>query len=305
MMNPEVGVAIITHNAKQHLHRCLEPLFASSLEPQILVVNSSSCDGTVEEAERLGAETLVVPRNRFNHGITRELARQTLKTPIVVMMTPDAYAASPAMLERLIAPLVQGEAVLAYARQIPHTGAELFEAFPRAFNYPRTSQLRRLGDLGVYTYFSSNSCCAYLNRALDDVGGFPHVLLGEDTLVAAMLLRKGHALAYVAEAVVHHSHAYGISQEFRRHFDIGYARREQAAFLDFGVKDRQRGWQFARQFLTTVARQQPRRLPYAGLYILAKWIGYQLGRAAIHGPRRLAAAFSSQEFYWDSECKPF
>ncbi|HEY4831864.1 MAG TPA: glycosyltransferase family 2 protein, partial [Waddliaceae bacterium] len=61
-------MAIITHNAKHHLPCCLPPLLQSSLKPRVLVVNSSSNDGTVEQAQSLGAETLVIPRADFNHG---------------------------------------------------------------------------------------------------------------------------------------------------------------------------------------------------------------------------------------------
>jgi rhamnosyltransferase len=53
-----VGVAVVTHRAREHLARCLPPLLASPLRPRVLVVNSSSGDGTVEEARRLGAEVL-------------------------------------------------------------------------------------------------------------------------------------------------------------------------------------------------------------------------------------------------------
>ena len=80
-----VGVVVITHRAREHLERCLLPLTRSPLQPRVLVVNSSSQDGTVEKAAELGAETLVVPRRSFNHGLTRELARRHLGTPVVVI----------------------------------------------------------------------------------------------------------------------------------------------------------------------------------------------------------------------------
>ena len=85
--NHSIGVAIPTYRARAHLAHCLPPLRESPLRPRILVVDSSSGDGTVEEAERLGAETLVIPRNEFNHGATRELARRRLGTEIAVMVT--------------------------------------------------------------------------------------------------------------------------------------------------------------------------------------------------------------------------
>lgn len=305
--SPSVGVAIITHNARHHLARCITPLQVSALHPRILVVNSSSKDGTVEEAHRLGAETLVIPRRSFNHGATRELARHTLGTEFVVMMTPDAYPKDVLLLERLLQPLIEGKASLAYARQIPHHNSDLFESFPRDFNYPSESHIRgaeAISHMGVYAYFCSNSCSAYRNKALCEVGGFPTVLLGEDAIVASKLLQLGHKIAYVADAVVHHSHRYGLKQEFRRHFDIGYARKQHAHHLSQAGKDSARGREYMKKFLPHVARRNPLLLPYAVLHLLAKWSGYQIGRAAVNAPHFVARALSSQDFYWESDHIP-
>ena len=172
-MSPTVGIAIITHCAKHHLPRCLPPLLHSPLQPRVLVVNSSSCDGTVEEAERLGAETLIIPRREFNHGATRERARRHLSCDITLMMTPDAYATGPGMVEELIAPIVNGKSSIAYARQLPHHGADPLTCFSRRFNYPTKSHVRGLDDLpkhGIYTFFCSDACAAYSNAALKEIG---------------------------------------------------------------------------------------------------------------------------------------
>lgn len=304
MTQPTVGVVLITHRAKHHLPHCLPPLLSCPLKPRVLVVNSSSADGTVELAEELGAETLVIPRSQFNHGSTRERARQHLNTDIVVMMTPDAYAISASMLCHLIEPIANGRASISYGRQVAHDGAGLFERFPREFNYPTTSHVRGIEDLrkyGIYTFFCSDACAAYSNNALSEIGGFPSVLLGEDTMVTAQLLNKGHKIAYVAEAVVQHSHRYSLSQEFRRHFDTGLARRQHQATIQAGSRDEARGAAYAAALMKKVAIERPLALPYAGLHCLTKWLGYRLGRACIHAPTAIKRAFSSQDFYWSSD----
>jgi rhamnosyltransferase len=298
---PSIGVAIITHSAKEHLPHCLPPLLRSPLKPRILVINSSSGDGTVELAEEMGAETLIIPRDTFNHGRTRELARLHLNTDIVVMMTPDAYATDQMMLSRLIAPLLQKKAAVAYARQIPHAGAGFFGSFAREFNYPSESHLRTLQDLstyGVYTFFCSDSCAAYDNAKLEAVGGFQEVLTGEDTVAAAQLLYAGEAIAYVAEALVHHSHDYSLWGEFKRHFDTGYARQVQEDFFSTRTGDKKRGMEYTKTLLARVLRRKPKLFPYALLQTLIKFSGYQLGRRSKSFPRALKRLLSSQEYYW-------
>ncbi len=118
----DVGVVVVTHRAREHLRHCLPPLLRSPLRPRVLVVNSSSGDGTVEEARRLGADVMVVPRREFNHGLTRERARAALGTPVVVMLTPDAYPVDDDFLERLTAPVREGVAAVSYGRQLARPG---------------------------------------------------------------------------------------------------------------------------------------------------------------------------------------
>jgi rhamnosyltransferase len=303
-MGPSVGVAFITHRAKHHLAHSLPPILSSSLKPRVLVVNSSSGDGTVELAEKMGAETLVIPRSEFNHGTTREKARKHLNTDVVIMMTPDAYAVHSNLIEELVQPLLSCRASISYAKQIPHEGADFFEAFPRHFNYPAKSHIRSLENrtqYGVYTFFCSNSCAAYLNSALDEVGGFPSVLFGEDTYVVAKMLQAGHKIAYVAEAIVRHSHRYSLKQEFHRHFDIGMVRRECRHLLSAVGKDSKRGQQFMQRMIKELSKEKPSLVPYAFLQALVKWFGYQLGRASLNSPTWWKKRCSSQDFYWVSK----
>jgi GT2 family glycosyltransferase len=305
MADSQIGVAFITHSSKRHLSRSLPPVVGSRLQPRVIVVNSSSHDGTVEEARRLGAETLVIPRVQFNHGLTRELVRKKLATPIVIMMTPDAYPVGDDLVEKLTEPLRAGRAAASYARQIAHDGAGILEAFPRQFNYPARSELRSLDDiarLGMFTFFSSDACSAYLNEALDEIGGFQAVLTSEDTFAVARLLRRGYRVAYVAEAVVQHSHTYSLWQEFARSFDTGYVRKLHADLLAAPVSDEARGRLFFVALTRELARQRKYGLvPYAVLQTAIKLLGYKVGKAGRRLPVSWRRHLSSQDYYWTSE----
>lgn len=297
-LNSTIGVVILTLNAEKHILKCLPPWLNSPLKPRVLVVDSSSSDTTVTIAKTLGAEILVIPKGEFNHGATREKARKHLGTDIVVMLTHDAYAVNPLVLNQIIQPIVQKQASAAYARQIPHPGAGLFEAFPREFNYPAESHIRSIEDMstyGIYTFFCSNTCAAYSNKALDEIGGFPTVLLGEDTIVAARLLRNKQRIAYVAEAIVRHSHGYTLSQEFRRHFDIGLMRREFQELFACHETDDKRGNQYVKQLYKRLVSKHPHLLPYGVIHTFTKWIGYHLGHSSQKAPTWFKRILSSQK----------
>ena len=296
-----VGCAVLTYQAESYIERCLAPLLRSPLKPKLLVVDSSSRDRTVEISRRHGVETLVIPQGEFNHGRTREMARKKLGTKIVCMFTQDAYMVDEHALTLLIKPLIEDKAVLSYARQLPHHGAGFFETFHRKFNYPEEGQLRSIGDVGhygVHTFFCSNSCAAYLNSALDSIGGFDGVLLGEDTVAAAKLLHRGGKIAYVADAEVYHSHDYGLLDEFRRSFDTGLARKGYEDLIKLGGSDSKRGVEYVKAMFGSLVKEAPHLLPYGALQIVSKWVGYRLGRSSHRAPVWFKRAFSSQKYYW-------
>ena len=300
----EVGVVVVTHHARQHLRHCLPPLLASPLRPRVLVVNSSSNDGTVEEAAALGAETMVVARSAFNHGLTREQARHRLGTPVCVMLTPDAYPTERDFLERLTAPVRHGAAAVAYGRQLPRPGAGIVEHVGRMFSYPAESHVRCLTDwprYGSYTHFCSNACAAWSNAALDAIGGFKPTLVSEETIAVAELLAQGHSIAYVAEATVEHSHPQTLAAAFRRQFDIGYSRRLYDWLLIQRERDEVRGRAFARAVMGRATRAGLLATGASMALLASAWLGYRAGLAGPRLPLALARHLSGQDYFWTSD----
>ncbi len=299
-----VGIIIPTRNNEQTLKQCLEGLKKQVTAHKILVIDSSSADRTVEIARTFGTEVHIIPRHDFNHGATRELGRKLLGTDIVVMMTADAFVLEEDTINKLIAPILSREAVVSYARQLPRMGAGLLESVPRLFNYPPESHIRNMADIpeyGVYTFFCSNSCAAYLNSALDDIGGFEAVLTNEDYFAVARMLKKGHKIAYVAEARVEHSHRYSILEDFRRYFDTGYVRAEHDWVNKMVGQAEGRGIQLFKLTLDEVKQKNIFLLPKTFFVFFARWLGFRLGYLFIRMPRWLNKLLSSQPYYWDSK----
>jgi rhamnosyltransferase len=298
------GILIPTYNAAEDLEKCLKPLLTHRDKYKFLMIDSSSQDGTAELARKLGVPVSVIPTQDFNHGITRELGRKMLDTDIVVYMTQDAIPENSHLIEFLIRPLIENIAAVSYARQLPHKGATLTEAYLREFNYPGKSQIRSIKDLdkyGVQTFFCSNSCAAYLNRALDEIGGFESTLSNEDYIAVAKLLKNNYKIAYVSEARVFHSHRYTLRQDFLRYFDIGYVRAENKWIEDLAGPAEHRGAQFATELLKCAGKEQPWLLPYILFSLTLKWLGYRLGYYGRRLPLWLKKLLSGQKNYWTSK----
>lgn len=300
-MTLSVCLVIPTWNAEGFFIR--SPWLADIIKTTpTLIIDSSSCDATIDLASSLGADVLVIPQADFNHGATREWARKHIDTDIVVFLTQDAIPTSSNLVETLVEPLLCDESIaVSYSRQIPQDEADIFEAFPRIYNYGKEPQIRSIEDIakyGVYTFFCSNSCAAWKNAALDAIGGFKSVLTNEDYFAVAELLQLGYKIAYVPEAVVKHSHKYTLWQEFQRYFDTGYVRAENPIIQQLVGHAESRGVGFMSKLIEYLWKHKPLLIPYAVLQSCVKWLGYRIGFFGKYLPLIIRRRLSQQVYYW-------
>jgi glycosyltransferase involved in cell wall biosynthesis len=302
-LNNSIGVVLLTLNAEKQLNKSLPPVINSPLNPKVLVIDSSSTDKTVEIAKGYGAEVVIISKEEFNHGATREKGRKLLKTDIVIFQTQDVYPLDESVVEKLIVPIKEGKAEISYGRQIPHDNAQLFESFPREFNYPSESNVRSIKNLqkyGFYTFFNSHSWAAYLNSALDKSGGIKPALTNEDYITTAKMLKDGFRIAYVAESIVKHSHKYNLIDQFKRYFDTGYIRAENKWLTEIAGQAEKLGGKFVKELLKKTIKEKPLMIPYVFLSSFVKWSGFRTGYLGLKLPRGLKKKLSEQNYYWDS-----
>lgn len=296
-------VCIPTLNAgpcwPEHLARLQE----NTPRAALVVVDSSSDDTTAMLARNAGARVEVIARETFDHGGTRNRALHSLEEyDVVVFLTQDALPADARAIEQLVTAFDDPSVGAAFGRQLPHRNATAIAAHARLFNYPPRSYTASAADiprLGIKTAFLSNSFAAYRRCALVEAGGFPHkTILSEDMIAGARLLQHGWKLAYCAEACVHHSHNYTLSEESKRYFDIGVLHAREAWLLKRLGKPEGEGARFVRSEASYLVRHAPWYLPEAALRTLLKYTGYRLGRAERHLPTWLKRRFSMHRRYW-------
>lgn len=300
---PTVSIIIPTYRAARYLDALIASLLGQSLAPhEIIIVDSSSPDGTADQARALGCVVDVIPQVEFNHGGTRNRAAELATGDVLVFMTQDALPVNEHYLAQLVAPIAEGRATAAYARQTTPPAAHPLEAFSRAFNYPSDGFLKRHEDidrLGVKAFFFSDAASAVKREVFWAVGGFPDwVIVNEDMVLCAKLLRDDHAIAYSADAAVFHAHNYTLKQVFRRYFDIGVFMHQSREVLA-GARSGGEGLRFARAQLQAMIGQRHYRAAVRSVVETGlKWIAYQLGKRSHHLPRRLNRVLSAQKAYW-------
>lgn len=227
-MSNKISVIIPTLNAEKELSHLLSALHNQSRKiDEIIVVDSMSTDETVKICKKDNSVKLLeIDRKDFDHGRTRDMALKESKGDIVVFMTHDAIPARSSLIENLVAPIENGEAVLTTARQIPKKDASRMEKFVREFNYPDKSHIRSKADIqkmGIKTFFCSDVCSAYKREVYFELGGFDYpIKTNEDMFFAAKVINSGYRIAYVADALVYHSHNFSLKEQYKRNYIQGY-----------------------------------------------------------------------------------
>lgn len=299
-----VGIVIPTLNAQSHLPKLFEGLAKQPIDrSQILFIDSASTDNTQKLCKAFGARVTAIPRCEFNHGGTRARAIDMMPhARAVIMMTHDAIPVDEHMMPNIIRAFADQSVGMAYGRQLPRPEATGIERFARLYNYPATSEVRSRRDaatLGAKTTFCSNSFAAYRRTAYDQVGGFPlDSFFAEDQVTAGHMLVAGWKLAYCADAMVYHSHAYSMKEEFRRYFDVGvFHARNDWLRREFGAAEGE-GLRFLVAEMKYLARNAPLSILSAMTRTGTKYLGYRLGRCERHLSRTVKSKLSMQPFYW-------
>lgn len=301
---PPYAVAVPVLDGGEVWRRAIAAIAAARPGPaRVLVIDSESTDGSAQLAREAGFDLVTIPRARFDHGGTRQMAIDTLSdVPFVVFLTQDAVLHAPDSIATLLAAFADPSVGVAYGRQLPRPQAKPIEAHARLFNYPAQSHVRSAADIschGIKAAFCSNSFAAYRVQALRAIRGFPQrVIMGEDMCAAARMLLADWRIAYVAEARVVHSHDYSVVEEFRRYFDIGALHADASWLLDLLGRPEGEGLRFVRSEMAYLRAHAPFALAQAALRTVVKYAGYAAGRRADAFPRRLQRCMSMHPRFW-------
>lgn len=284
-MPPSLSVVIPTLNAVAEIGALLGLIEGQTLRPfEILVVDSSSDDGTAAEVARHpGVELVAIDRKDFNHGSTRDMALKHTSGDFVCFLTQDAVPASDEYLAMLVAPMLADEEIaLVSGRQLPKADARRFEQLVRGFNYPDEPSVRGKEDLaryGIKTFFASDVCSCYRRSAYLACGGFDAVNTNEDMLMAARLVAAGYRVAYEPTAEVYHSHNLTPREQYARNRAVGRFLEEHAGDLMHASEIGEGGRLVKEVSLRLLREGRPGELLAFGADCAARLLGNRKGRA--------------------------
>ncbi len=276
-----VSVLLPTLNAGEGINSLLTSIRNQTVECEVVIIDSSSSDGTVEVAQSYGAKVISIGKAEFNHAGTRNYAVQSSHGDIIIFFTQDTLLYDEHCIENLIKPLKKAEVAASYGKHVPTEKAIPTEKFARLFNYPDRAIIKgreHIPEMGIKTFFFSNVFSAIRRKEFEEIGGFPeNVIMFEDMLFAAKLIEGGYKIAYVPEAQVIHSHDYSLVQQLQRYYQAGFSFKKNPWFMDYAGSNKE-GIVFLREEIKFLFKEKAYTwIPYAVLEAMFKYMGYKMG----------------------------
>ena len=224
-MTKKASIILLTKNSRKTLNDVLKGIFLqkASFDFEVLIIDSSSEDNSVEIAIKYPVKLEIIQPESFNHGETRNLGASLTTGDFIVFLSHDAVPT-----ENWLEPLVDivensKDIAGAYSRQIPALKTPL--TIKRVINeewcfgsekgfinrYPDFSQ--DPSDIYRTFFFTNVSSC--IKREVWEKIPFRKCEIGEDILWASDVLKAGYATVYQPESEVIHAHVRKISKHYK------------------------------------------------------------------------------------------
>jgi len=230
-VTPRFSVVIPTRNGAATLPELLQVLWKQRTNGsvEIIVVDSGSTDGTIELLQPRVQSLIQIPPHEFDHGLTRNLAIERARGEFVVMLVQDALPVGDTFLESLAAPLARDPRVAGtFARQQPRPDASAITRH-QLHNWvaSRTdahtselpngrAQMDAMAPMERLIFCAFDNVASCIRRSVWERLPFKSTPIAEDLAWSRDVLLAGHAIAFVPDAVVIHSHDRGAVYEYRR-----------------------------------------------------------------------------------------
>jgi len=283
---PSVSVVIPVKDGERYLEELLGALAREGVD-ETLVIDSGSCDRSLEIARSAGVEVLEIEPSEFGHGRTRNLGGERTGGELICFLTQDATPC-PGWLDAYREAFTLDErAGAAYGPHLPRPGTspmiarELTEFFA-GFSPDGRPRVQHAGDPS----FLSNVNACYARACWEEIR-FREVAYSEDQAFGTDLLEAGWIKVYHPGAAVLHAHDYGAIEFMRRYFDEYRGLHESTGHVEpFALTGSVR--QAARAVAADRRWMSERELGGAQK---ARWTA----RAAVHhGGRRVFSALGSR-----------
>ena len=298
----KVSIIIPTKNGADNIGECLRSIFEQDFEEgfEVLVIDSGSTDSTLNIAQRFPIKLFQIKPEEFGHSATRNYGVELAQGEYVVFLTQDATPLNNLWLRKITDNFKDPEVVGVSGRQVSREDAAPMERHWLSYFYPSDKRIVCIPGKSnnvreEYYYFFSDVNSSMRRKILLEHKFPEDVIMAEDKAWCRKMLLAGYTVVYEPEAIVYHSHHYGLKGAFQNSFSGGMAyaqfceRGEEFQALFF-IKQSLQYFFSEMRFIATSGHI--RYIPYALVYDIMKYIGRFLGRQSNRLPHFLKVRFS-------------
>ena len=210
------------YNASEYI----ESLHESLLQQKNVKINkikyilTESNDNSEEILKDNKYEYKQISKKEFSHSLVRENAAKESKADIICFISQDIVIEREDWLEKLVKPIIDGEADACYSRQL--TKYNNIEKYTRENNYPDKSFVKSKEDiskLGLKTFFFSDASSAIKRETFQKLNYYDgnNLPINEDMYIAHKLITNGYKIKYCADSIVYHSHNFSLKELYERY----------------------------------------------------------------------------------------
>lgn len=230
---PSVTLIVVNWNSGELLAKCLGTVAQLTVQPDVLVIDNNSSDGSAEFADGLKNVTLVRMEENLGFAAANNYAIEKADTEFVALLNPDAFP-EPNWLKSLLDAARNHPEFDAFgSRQLKSECPEYLDGVGDIYHISglmwRDRHGVRLssGDLESREIFSPCAAGAlYRRHVIQEIGGFDEDFFCyvEDVDLGFRLRLSGRRALYVPDAIVHHVGS-ATSGGHKSHFTIYHGHR--------------------------------------------------------------------------------
>jgi len=223
----DVSIVIPTLNGGAGLEEALAAIRKQRTRRsyEILCVDSGSAPSDLAAMERHGAKVIGIRKSEFNHGLTRDLGASHARGRVVVFINQDAVPATEDWLENITAPLFETPgcaAVQGAISEVPEREKRFYwDSCGHRFYFTRESKrwIERYFGIGFSTVNAA------IRRDVWERHPFGYAPIMEDKKWQREVVAAGYGITIALNAVVYHTHNYGMKSLLRRCESEGFGWR--------------------------------------------------------------------------------
>lgn len=196
-------------------------------KPEIVIVDSGSTDGTLEDSKRIAKKVIEIDKRTFNHGRTRNQGIAASSGDAIALLTQDALPNGKDWLEKLVRNYADPRVGGVYTRQYPRPECDPVMKHQlnswaacrptRVVQEPfKPGEWERAHPMERLRRCTFDNVASSVRRLAWEQVPFPERRFGEDVAWGRAALLAGWAIVYEPDAPVVHSHEFRMWYQTKR-----------------------------------------------------------------------------------------